>query len=95
MKNNITIYGAIYLPTIQEVGLWDQLWVDHGREFYLVLERLRADHGKLSVAPYRQTASHANHVIEQIWVELNRRVSYPIKQAITAMVARNVIDLDS
>ena len=43
-KNNITIYDEVYLPTIVEDGLWDQVIVDYGREFYLVLyiqEKLR------------------------------------------------------
>ena len=97
-KNNIAIFDEVYLPTVMENGLWDQVRVDHGREFYLVLfiqEKLRVLRGNLSVAPYRQTTSRANHVIERIWVELNRRVSYPIKRAISAMVIRNAIDLDS
>ena len=34
-------------------------------------------------------------MIERVWVELNRRVSYPIKRAVSSMVARNMVDLDS
>ena len=47
-KNNITIYDEVYLPTVVEDGLWDQVSVDYGREFYLVWyiqEKLRAQRG--------------------------------------------------
>ena len=47
-KNNITIYDEVYLPTVVKDGLWDQVRVDYGREFYLVLyiqEKLRAQRG--------------------------------------------------
>lgn len=85
-KNNIAIYDDVYLPTVVEDGLWDQVRVDYGREFYLVLyiqEKLRAQRGNFEHVPYRQTTSRANHVIERVWVELNRRVSYPIKRAVS------------
>ena len=32
---------------------------------------------------------------QRVWVELNRRVSYPIKRAVSSMVTRNMVDLDS
>ena len=97
-KNNIAIYDDVYLPTVVEDSLWDQVRVDYGREFYLVLyiqEKLRAQRGNFEHVPYRQTTSRANHVIERVWVELNRRVSYPIKRAVSSMVTRNIVDLDS
>ena len=68
-KNNITIYDEVYRTTILTDGLWDQIRVDHGREFYLVLyiqEKLRDKRGNPSIAPYRQTTSRASHVIERI-----------------------------
>ena len=73
-KNKITIYDEVYLPTVVEDGLWDQVRVDYGREFYLILyiqEKLRAQCGNFEHVPYRQTTSRANHVIERVWVELN------------------------
>ena len=39
-------------------GLWDQIRVDHGKEFYLVLfikEMLRKDYGPREVLPYTLT----------------------------------------
>lgn len=56
-KNNITIYNEVYLPTVVEDGLWDQLRVDYGREFYLVLyiqEKLRAQRGNLELVLGKQ-----------------------------------------
>ena len=41
-KNNVTIYEDVYRPIILQYGLWDQVRVDHGREFYLCLRRARA-----------------------------------------------------
>lgn len=98
LKNNITIYDEVYRTSILMDGLWDQIRVDYGREFYLVLyiqDKLRAQHGNPSIAPYRQTTSRSNHVIERIWVELNQRVSYPLKRAVNSMVERQMIDPES
>ena len=84
-KNNILIYEHVYRSAVLNNGLWDQIRVDHGREFYLTLfihERLRQNRGNSEISPYVQTTSTQNHIIERIWVELNRRVIYPIKRAI-------------
>ena len=97
-KNNITIYNQVFRSTILEYGLWDQIRVDNGNEFYLTLfiqEKLRENRGNLLVAPYRQTTSRENHVIERIWVELNHRVSYPLKRAMSHMVNEEMIDMES
>lgn len=56
---------------VLEYGIWDQVPVDHGREFYLMLfiqEKLREQHGNPDVSPYLQTSQN-NHVIERVWVE--------------------------
>ncbi len=42
-------------------GLWNQLRIDHGREFYLMLhahEKLRRRYGPHDILPYAQTPSH-------------------------------------
>ena len=41
-------------------GLWDQIRVDHGREFYLTLfiqEQLRRNHGPPNISAYVQSPS--------------------------------------
>ena len=37
VKNNLIIYNQLFRPILQQFGLWDQIRVDHGREFYLLL----------------------------------------------------------
>ena len=62
-KNNLVIYDEVYRAAILEFGMWDQVRVDHGREFYLTLyihEKLRAGRGDPNVAPYVQTTSTCN-----------------------------------
>lgn len=96
-KNNLTIYEEVYVKLTQEYGLFDELRVDHGREFYLMLyvhEKLRERRGNSEVVAYRQTPSTQNHIIERMWVELNRRVSYPLKRVLIEMTESNLIDMN-
>ena len=96
-KNNLVIYDEVYRTAVLEFGLWDQVRVDHGKEFYLTLyvhEKLRVGRGNQAVAPYAQTTSTCNHVIERIWVELNHRVTYPVKRIVTAMNDQQLIDMN-
>ncbi len=37
IKNNVSIYDNIYKKTVEQVELFDQIRVDCGREFYLIL----------------------------------------------------------
>lgn len=76
-KNNKIIYEEVYRQMTLEHGLFDELRVDHGREFYFSLyihEKVRASWGNPDVVPYRQTPSTSNHIIEHMWVEFNHRV---------------------
>ncbi|KAG1968665.1 hypothetical protein F2P79_003433 [Pimephales promelas] len=36
VKNNLAIYEEVYRPAVTHYGMWDQLRVDHGKEFYLI-----------------------------------------------------------
>ena len=95
-KNNVIIYENIYRAALTEFGLWDQVRVDHGREFYLMLyahEKLRSRRGDATIASYVQTTSTCNHIIERIWVELNNRVTYPVKRVVTSMTNRELINM--
>ena len=97
-KNNEIIYDKVYRTCLSEYGLWDQVRVDHGREFYLALymqEKLRsAGRGDPEIAPYVQTTSTHNHIIERIWVEVNSRVTYPIKRIVVVMDEQRQINMD-
>ena len=93
-KNNELIFTNVYRAAINEYGLWNQLRVDHGKEFYLSLyiqERLRVGRGDATIPPYIQTTSTCNHIIERIWVELNQRVTYPVKRV---MDDQRLINMD-
>ena len=96
-KNNEIIYSEVYRACLSEYGLWDQVRVDHGREFYLTLyihEKLRnASRGDPEIAPYVQTSTH-NHIIERVWVEVNSRITYPIKRVVIAMDEQRQINMD-
>ena len=97
-KNNLIVYDKVYREAVLTYGLWDEIRVDFGREYYLVLyvqEGLREQRGSSEIAPYKQTTSRQNHVIERIWVELNTRVTYPLKRAIASMDNRGIVDMQS
>ena len=88
----------VYRAAVLEYGLWDQVRVDHEREFYLMLfiqEKLREQCGNADVSPYQQTSWQKNHVIERVWVELNQRVTYPIKRVVASMVNQGSLDIES
>lgn len=55
-----SMYNNDIRAAVEEYGLWDQLRVDHGREFYLLLfvqEKIRRQFGSSEVVPYMQTRS--------------------------------------
>ena len=97
-KNNLIIYEDVYRAATKEFGLWEQVRVDFGKEFYLLLfiqEKLREGRGDPDIAPYRQTGSRDNHNIERIWVEMNHQVTYPLKRAIIEMDNQGLINMQS
>lgn len=90
------IYDKVYRAAVIEFGLWDQVRVDHGKEFNLTLyvhEKLRILRGSETISPYVQTTSTCNHVIERLWVELNHCVTYPIKRVVVAMADQQMINM--
>ena len=45
-------------------------------------------------AQYANFSSLQNHCVERIWVEINARVNYPIKNCLVALQASGSIDMD-
>ncbi|XP_034054739.1 uncharacterized protein LOC117534609 [Gymnodraco acuticeps] len=97
VKNNLTIYQEVYQSAVLRYGMWDQIRVDHGKEFYLTLfmqEKLADFRNNTGRQPYMQTKSTQNHIIERMWPEVNNRVNYPLKGALNHLVDQEELNLE-
>ncbi|XP_019860756.1 PREDICTED: uncharacterized protein LOC109589075 isoform X1 [Amphimedon queenslandica] len=98
IKNNLTIYQKVYREAVLQYGLWHQLRVDHGREFYLSLyvqNRARELHGPQDITSFCQTPSTQNLAVERLWVQVNSRVNYPVKRVLVKMEENQLLDLSN
>ncbi|KAL1250721.1 hypothetical protein QQF64_018517 [Cirrhinus molitorella] len=97
IKNNLTIYDEVYREICLNYGLFDQLRVDHGREFYLCLyqqDNLEAYRTNTHRLPFIQSQSRQNHAAERKWVEINARINYPIKNVLCSLTNNGLLDID-
>jgi len=97
IKNNIIIYDKVYRKSVIEFGLIDQVRVDHGREFFLMLgiqEYLSHLRTNQTISCYRQTQSKKNLPIERFWCEVNNRINYPLKSILVNMDNNQQFNMD-
>ena len=86
IKNSVVIYDKIFRPIIAKYGVWNQLRIDHGKEFRLTIfaqELLESYRYSRNKTPWKQTTSTDNYVVEKFWPEVNSRVNYPIKKILS------------
>ena len=89
IKNLIVIYDKIFRPAIAKYGVWNQLRIDHGKEFLLIIfvqELIESYRYSRNKTPWKKTASTDNYVVERFWPEKNSRVNYPIKKILSKIV---------
>ena len=95
-KNPIMIYDLLFCPILLEYGVWDQLRMDQGTEFNLVISvqytvaNFHNGHHRQSVI---QSTSRLNHRTERIWPMINARINYPIKRVLTELENNGFINL--
>ncbi|XP_057294025.1 uncharacterized protein LOC130622575 [Hydractinia symbiolongicarpus] len=98
IKNNVKIHENIYRKTLVTYGIPDQLRVDCGREFYLILgmqEHLALLRGNQAIECYRQTESKQKLPIKRFWVEVNCRVNHPLETVLVFMANEEIIDMSN
>ena len=98
IKNAIAVYNLLLRPLLLREGIWEQVRVDHGGEFALVvsvqqsLATLRCT--QRHIHPVLQSMSRQNHRAERLWPEINQRINYPVKQILTEMENNGEIDME-
>lgn len=82
-NNPIIIFDRLFRPLLQQYGIWDQLRMDHGTEFNLLISvQYSIAHFCVNHHPYcvLQSTFRQNYRAEPIWHEINSRINYPIKR---------------
>ena len=95
-KNPILIYNALTRPLLLSDGLWQQVRLDHGPEFVLVVaaQQHLSNHRQWQDRhPVLQSTSCQNHCVKRMWPEVNHRVNYPVNRVLIEMEARDEIDM--
>ena len=83
------VIGSICLicrPVLTSTGIFDQLRVDKGNEWVLLLfvqELLAGCRYNQDRPAHFKSASTENYTVERIWPEVNSRINYPIKKHIS------------
>lgn len=97
-KNNILIYDQLYRHVVRTEGIWVNLRVDYGTEWNLALfvqNLLQQYRFSTDKPPFTQSFSKQNLRIERWWVEVNKRVNYPVKKLVCQMQEDDELPRDS
>lgn len=98
VKNAIAIYDLLLRPLLLTEGIWEQVRVDHGQEFALIIsvQQSLADLRQTRChSPVLQSTSRQNHRVERLWPEVNQRINYPIKRVLIEMESNGEIDMSN
>ena len=96
VKNQILIYEFVFRPALCRYGIWDQIRMDHGSEFNLVIfvqQLLSVYRNDESRESYKQTRSTKNYVAERFWPEVNIRIDYSLKRTMNHIVENEDLDI--
>ena len=83
-------------PLLLREGLWEQVRIDHGGEFALVIstqQLLSPQRSTRTHAPVLQSSSRQNHRVERLWPEVKQRINYPMKRVLIEMEAIGEINM--
>lgn len=95
-KNPIQLYSQFYRPILLKTGVFDQVRVDMGKEWVLILfiqELLSGFRENMDKPAHVKTTSKKNLTIERIWPEVNSRVNYPIKRVLVDLEEKGILDM--
>ena len=96
VKNPTLIYNFIFKPALFRYGIWDQIRMNRGRDFNLVIfvQQLLSDYRNDETRKsYKQTRSTKNNVAERFWLEDNLRINYPLKRAMNHIVENENLNI--
>ena len=96
VKNPILIYKFVFRPAPCRYGIWNQIRMDHGREFNLALfmqQLLSVYRNDKSRESYKQRRSTINYVAERLWPKVNMRINYPLNRAMNHIVENGDLDI--
>ena len=96
VKNLNLIYEFIFKSVLCRYSIWDQIRMDLGRDFNLVIfvqPLLSVDRNNESRKSYKQTRSTKNYVAERFWREVRTRINYPLKHAMNNVAENEDLDI--
>ena len=96
IKNPILIYEYAFHPAVLKYGVWEQVRIDHGRKFALVIfiqQVLLCYRLEGRKQPFKQIRSTENNVTERLWPDVNQAINYPVKRAMNEIIETDNTDI--